>query len=367
MELHWANNGELQFRVHLKPNQELKYLNKGSTHTKACFKATPAGVFNRLAKLTTMTDENKDKTLKMLYPKHIGILEKAGLITEETPTLLQLHESMKTMATTTKSERDLQQKDRDRKRSTFFCVGHSNAWKIPIHQTIKRLKNSFGLTWIRTSMSHHRFTNLRELLNGDLTTKLNKEVISLDFQRLECNCRLKKGGTRECGYNNVCRRLVVVYKVRCTTTNKVHIGNTQQHFKTRMQQHFNDAKKLHGKGIKSDSCAKHFACQLQNFEDTSPKLQRSSIGCSVTWAGNPMGAVKSFGTQNCSLCNKERIEILKQSRLNPALLINSCSETCGACRHKPRFHGHPETSPSTDESQSEDEKDTRVSQCASAC
>ena len=66
MELYWANNGELQFRVHLKPNQELKCLNKGSTHTKACFKATPAGVFNRLAKLTTMTDENKDKTLKML-------------------------------------------------------------------------------------------------------------------------------------------------------------------------------------------------------------------------------------------------------------------------------------------------------------
>ena len=37
MELHWAPNNGLRFRVHLKPNQQLKYLNKGSSHTKACF------------------------------------------------------------------------------------------------------------------------------------------------------------------------------------------------------------------------------------------------------------------------------------------------------------------------------------------
>ena len=54
MELFWNNNGELNHRVHLKENQELKYLNKGSCHTKACFKAIYNGVSGKLAKLTEL-------------------------------------------------------------------------------------------------------------------------------------------------------------------------------------------------------------------------------------------------------------------------------------------------------------------------
>ena len=117
-----------------------------------------------------------------------------------------------------------------------------------------------------------------------------------------------------------------------------------------MQQHFNDVKKLHTKGEKSDSYAKHFAEQLQNFDKITPTLQRNSITCSVIWKGNPISAVKSFGTANCSLCNKERLEILKQSRRDPLILINSCNEIYGACRHKPRFHRYCKAEPSTDES-----------------
>jgi hypothetical protein len=55
MQMLWTENEELNFKVHLKPNQELKYLNRGSNHTKATFKAIPHGVLSRLAKLTTMT------------------------------------------------------------------------------------------------------------------------------------------------------------------------------------------------------------------------------------------------------------------------------------------------------------------------
>jgi hypothetical protein len=32
------------------------------------------------------------------------------------------------------------------------------------------------------------------------------------------------------------------------------------------------------------------------------------------------------------------MEIIKISRATPDILINSCSEIHGACRHKPRFH-----------------------------
>ncbi len=141
----------------------------------------------------------------------------------------------------------------------------------------------------------------------------------------------------------------MVYKIECLRTNKIYIGNTQQHFKTRMQQHFGDVKKLLKTDEKSDSYAKHFAHQLINFKDPSNKLQRNNIHCSIIWQGNPISAVKTFGTANCALCNKERLEILKLSRYKPHLLINSCNEIYGACRHKPKFHRYI-TARGTDES-----------------
>jgi hypothetical protein len=204
-------------------------------------------------------------------------------------------------------------------------------------------------------MSYHRFTNLREIFQGDLSKKLTLDIVSKDFETLSCNCRL--GPNKSCGYGNICRNSIVVYKVECVNTSKVYIGNTQQYFKKRMQQHFNDVKKLHSQSIKSDSYAKHFAEQLSNFEDISPTLQRSNIRCSILWQGNPINVVKTFGTSNCALCNKERIEILKQSKKDPKSLINSCNEIYGACRHHPKFHRYKSRSPSTDES-IEDERVT---------
>ena len=126
-----------------------------------------------------------------------------------------------------------------------------------------------------------------------------------------------------------------------------------------MQQHFSDVKKLINKGEKSDSYAKHFAKQFTNdLKPTSPN-QREGITCSIIWQGNPISVVKTFGSRNCALCAKERIEILKHSYSHPQSLINSNNEIYGACRHKPRFHRYvKQTTPSTDESI----KDERVTQ-----
>ena len=71
----------------MKPNQQLKYLNNDSTHTFSCFKAIPNGVYNRLAKLTTMTEDNANMTLKAIYPHHFKSLELAKLVTGNIPTL----------------------------------------------------------------------------------------------------------------------------------------------------------------------------------------------------------------------------------------------------------------------------------------
>ena len=52
LEFLWNADGELEYQVHRKPNQQLKYLNKGSTHRNETFNAIPSGIFYRLAKLT---------------------------------------------------------------------------------------------------------------------------------------------------------------------------------------------------------------------------------------------------------------------------------------------------------------------------
>jgi hypothetical protein len=116
-----------------------------------------------------------------------------------------------------------------------------------------------------------------------------------------------------------------------------------------MQQHFNDVKKLHTCGEKSDSYAKHFAAQLSELAIITPQIQQDRIKCSVLWQGNPINFLKSFGITNCALCNKERIEILKQSKKDPNSLIDSCNEIYEACKHKPKFHRYVSRNPSTDE------------------
>jgi GIY-YIG catalytic domain len=292
----------------------------------------PTGVCGRLAKLTTIDEENENRLLEDIYPQHFKALRNANLIVDKSPTLQEMATKVLVNQLTTldtNSTNNKTEKERNRRRSTFFCIGVSKAWSVPIHQIIKEVKKKFNLSWLRISMSYHRFTNLREIFQGDLSKKLTVNVVSKDFETLQCNCRL--GPEKICGYNNVCRKSIVVYKVVCKNTSKVYIGNTQQHFKRRMQQHFNDVKKLHQLGQKSDSYAKHFANQFLNFDNLTPQFQRNSITCDILWQGNPISVVKTFGTAKCALCNKERLEILKHSRKNPESLINSCTEIYGAC------------------------------------
>jgi hypothetical protein len=72
MELSWDKEGVLKFGVHMKPNQQLKYLNTGSAHTPGCFKAIMTGVCYRLTKLTTVNKNNEDMKLDEIYPEHFG-------------------------------------------------------------------------------------------------------------------------------------------------------------------------------------------------------------------------------------------------------------------------------------------------------
>ena len=63
----------------LKPNQKLKYLNKGSTHTNSTANAIPSGIFYRLVKLTSRTKKNAKMKIYERYLWHAKALSKAGL------------------------------------------------------------------------------------------------------------------------------------------------------------------------------------------------------------------------------------------------------------------------------------------------
>ena len=63
---------------------------------------------------------------------------------------------------------------------------------------------------------------------------------------------------------------------------------------------------------------------------------------SILWQGKPISNMKTFGKLNCTLCMRERMELLKAKNLDKMrknkYLINSSTEVYGACRHKPKFH-----------------------------
>ena len=79
IELLWKADRELKYQVHRKPNQKLKYLNKGSTHTNEMFNAIPSRIFYRLAKLTSITKNNASMKIDERYQVHAKALSKYEL------------------------------------------------------------------------------------------------------------------------------------------------------------------------------------------------------------------------------------------------------------------------------------------------
>jgi hypothetical protein len=142
MEMYWSLEGNLQFRVHLKENQVLKYLNRGSMHTNACFAAIPTGVMKRLASLTTRTEKSELTTMDKLYPEHAKALKKSNLAPDIFPTLGKIldNQQMDPTVNNAKEKKDM--------RTVRFCLGMSKWWNNPVHAILKELRNKHELMWL---------------------------------------------------------------------------------------------------------------------------------------------------------------------------------------------------------------------------
>ena len=105
-----------------------------------------------------------------------------------------------------------------------------------------------------------------------------------------------------------------------------------------MSGHFADVKKYVRNNVHSDSYAKHFQQFFDKNDLPTPSTLREMSTFKVLWRGGIISMMKSFGTNLCKFCIKERIEILNRTYKDKGNLINSNSEIYGACKHKSRFH-----------------------------
>jgi len=337
MEMYWVDQ-DLQFRVHMKENQELKYLNKGSSHTNSCFKAIPHGVMGRLGKLTSRNRETENVRMDILYPKHAAALRLANIAPRKFPTLGKVLDDIEVEANKDKKA-EADEKKKDRARQTFFCVGYSPNWSTPIPMILKELRNKHGLKWIRNSMSYHKFSNVRETFQGDAVAKMMKGITSRDFQDLPCNCQERSRMEGACESNS-CMKCCVVYSATCNVCDDEYIGCTQNKMKLRMGQHFGEVRKLVNLGDKSDSFADHMAHHFEERGLTAAtcRMTKEMVKMKILWQGSIISCMKSFGKRNCKLCMRERLAILNKSEKDPKKMINSKSEIYGGCRHKTNFH-----------------------------
>jgi hypothetical protein len=334
MELFWSTSGALNFRVHLKENQCLKYLNRGSNHTKAVFASIPHGVLRRLATLTSITSESNEVPLDILYPLHAQALRKARIAPNRYPTLQEL-----TAENTQVSKKSRKRHARDKHRQVYFCLGVSGWHLEPVHVILKWLRNQFNLKWLRISMSYHRFANLRQMYQQDKENKLMNGIYCGDCMDRSCNCSMASQVNGECPFGGKCRQQFLVYEATCQSCNQVYIGNTQQAVKVRFRQHCNDTVSLiRGKLTSADTFARHFANHIP-VGGASARDVRELFKVKVKWKGNPFAVMKTFWTYSCQLCVNEKVDILCCMRAGGVRkVMNSRLKWDEACPHLAHFH-----------------------------
>ena len=121
-------------------------------------------------------------------------------------------------------------------------------------------------------------------------------------------------------------------------TDEEYLGKTSRYGKVRINEHLDDVRKYLKDGKLSDSFASYFAKMAmkefkdKEFKDISRENIRSLFNFEIIWSGNSLMLNRRFGTSNCQLCNRERLELLRRPNC-----INAKSEIFHKCKHRSRF------------------------------
>ena len=172
-------------------------------------------------------------------------------------------------------------------------------------------------------MYYHIFPNLGELLQGYLVSKIRLNLASKAFLDRECNCNTNTKVKGRCTYGGEYRRCCVIYKVTCKCCVDFYVGNTPNNFKKRLKQHFQDVAQKVANNKNSDYFAPHFAKHFT--QKTCSQECREIMSFDIVYTVNPKGSMKTWSKLSCTLCMKERIEIINNSRRRYSRIINTCS------------------------------------------
>ena len=109
-----------------------------------------------------------------------------------------------------------------------------------------------------------------------------------------------------------------------------------EHSKKGLEEHFQDVAQKVVNIKNSESFVANFAKYFT--QKPGPQECREIMTFDILSAVNYIGSMKTWGKLSCTLCMKERIEIIDNSLRRYSKIINACSEVYGAWRHIPVFH-----------------------------
>ena len=225
IDMHWDDQGFLQFKVFNKPGQQIEHAEKSSAHTPATLAAIPKGVFKCLARNTSLPPTNANATIDKLCPKHADALQKANLTTTF-PTLQQI------ITEDLKDQKERENKDNKKDpRNVHFLMSMSRFWKAKTHKLITKTLKKHNTNCVRVRMACKRCSNLGEMFNADLSFKTNEDLVSSDFEDRPCNCSSKCLVDGRCACGGRCNAECVTHKATCLKCKSFCIGNTQQPLK----------------------------------------------------------------------------------------------------------------------------------------
>lgn len=132
----------------------MNYVSTDNTRIKHYRSSILLGLIHRLSILTTITKENQNRIIDILYPAHAETLKRIGLTERnfKCPTLknskektqVEINNKQRMTSNPTPEYRDSHvKKQYDSQQNTWFCIRYNNIWGIMVSTRIHELCNFF--------------------------------------------------------------------------------------------------------------------------------------------------------------------------------------------------------------------------------
>ena len=308
------------FQPYKKPNNSILYINNQSNHPNCIKNNIPTMVNKRLSQLSS--NEEAFNTAKWDYEE---ALARSG------------YENNKLSFDKTNREdgdknTDSKKKRRRRRRKViWFNPPFSNNVETNIGRKFLSLldkhfpkSSKYHKLFNRnnTKISYSCMPNIGQVIKGHNKTVLaQKEKKSPDGKKL-CNCRKKS----DCPLNNKCLTPCIVYRANVKSEGQVHtyIGLTEGTFKKR---HANHKSSFSHEYLRLSS---ELSKKIWTLKDENKTFI-------ISWDIIRKAQPRKPGQKTCSLCNYEKLAIVKELRSGNKNLLNKRSEIVSKCRHINKF------------------------------